>query len=170
MKTLSASAVKEIIFPVFSSGRNKLTRPGNDYSWPDFMFELSPGEFESLRSQIVTSNKRGGTRYAPFAFTEQGVAMLSSVLGSEIAIEVNIGIIRAFVAMRQLLLAPPEDKVEKLHYEMKELRQYIEESFADYNDIHEDTRMQIELINQVLAELQVKGKLPKERPRIGFVK
>jgi len=51
----------------------------------DFMFELSPEEFASLRSQIVTSNKRGGTRYMPFAFTEQGIAMLSSVLNSETA-------------------------------------------------------------------------------------
>jgi len=54
----------------------------------DFMFELTKEEFGNLRSQFVTSNKRGGTRYMPFAFTEQGVAMLSSILNSEVAIEI----------------------------------------------------------------------------------
>ena len=71
----------------------------------DFMFELTPEEFDSLRSQIVTSNKRGGTRYMPFAFTEQGVAMLSSVLNNETAIEINISIMRAFVSVRQYVLS-----------------------------------------------------------------
>ena len=66
----------------------------------DFMFELTEIELNSLRSQIVTSN-REGLRYMPFAFTEQGIAMLSSVLNSEKAIEVNISIIRAFVTFRQ---------------------------------------------------------------------
>ena len=69
----------------------------------DFMFELTPIELESLRSQIVTSN-RGGLRYMPFAFTEQGVAMLSSVLNNEKAIEINIAIIRSFVALRKFAL------------------------------------------------------------------
>jgi phage regulator Rha-like protein len=75
----------------------------------DFMFELTEFEFESLRSQIVTSN-RGGVRYMPFAFTEQGIAMLSSVLNSEKAIEINISIIRAFVMMRQFTLSYSELK------------------------------------------------------------
>jgi len=74
----------------------------------DFMFQLSAEEFAALRSQSVTSNAsgqpgRGGRRTAPYAFTEQGVAMLSSVLGSPRAIAVNIEIMRAFVRMRQLL-------------------------------------------------------------------
>lgn len=69
----------------------------------DFMFELTSEELESLRSQFATS-KRGGTRYTPFAFTEQGVAMLSSVLNSSIAIQVNIRIIRIFTKMREMLL------------------------------------------------------------------
>ena len=63
---------------------------------PDFLFELNKNEFESLRTQIASSN-RGGTRYLPFAFTEQGVAMLASVLNSAKAINVNIQIVRAFV-------------------------------------------------------------------------
>ena len=69
----------------------------------DFMFELTRQEFENLRSQIGTSSW-GGTRYMPMSFTEQGVAMLSSVLNSHTAIEVNIQIIRVFSKMRELLL------------------------------------------------------------------
>jgi len=69
----------------------------------DFMFVLNVEEFGSLRSQIASS-KRGGTRYSPMAFTEQGVAMLSSVLNSEKAIQVNIEIMRAFALYRALLI------------------------------------------------------------------
>lgn len=71
---------------------------------PDFMFELSNAEWTALRSQSVTSKPgRGGRRYAPYAFTEQGVAMLSSVLNSDRAIAVNIEIMRSFVRVRKLL-------------------------------------------------------------------
>ena len=137
----------------------------------DFMFELSQDEFALLRSQIVTSNKRGGTRYMPFAFTEQGVAMLSSVLNSEVAIEINIGIMRAFVAVRRVIANPPTDKLSELQHEVKELKEYVEEVFADQNDINEDTRIQLELINQTLAELQVQRRqLDQNRQRIGFLK
>lgn len=69
----------------------------------DFMFQLSAQEWESLRSQNVISNARGGRRYAPYAFTEQGVAMLSSVLRSQRAVEVNIAIMRTFVQLRRLM-------------------------------------------------------------------
>ena len=70
----------------------------------DFMFQLNADEWNVLRSQNVTSNTgRGGRRYAPYAFTEQGVAMLSSVLGSNQAIQVNIAIMRAFVKLREIL-------------------------------------------------------------------
>ena len=139
----------------------------------DFMFEITIDEYnslkDSLRSQIVTSNK-GGTRYMPFAFTELGVAMLSSVLNSDTAIGINRGIMRAFVAVRQLLLNPPTDPVYELQNEVKELKEYIEEVFADYNDINDDTRTQLELINQTLAELQAQKALAdKPRNPIGFV-
>src|SRR6185369_6514027 len=71
---------------------------------PDFMFQLTEDEAETLRFQIGTSNKRrGGRRYLPYVFTEQGVAMLSGLLNSERAIVVNIEIMRAFVKLRQLL-------------------------------------------------------------------
>lgn len=69
----------------------------------DFMFQLTPEEFASLTSQFVTSNSRGGRRHLPYAFTEQGVAMLSGVLRGEQAVRVNLEIMRAFVRLRQLL-------------------------------------------------------------------
>ncbi len=75
---------------------------------PDFMFQLSFQEFTALRSQIVTSKGRGGRRTAPYAFTEHGVAMLSSVLRSERAVEINIQIIRAFVKLRQFVASNAE--------------------------------------------------------------
>jgi len=138
---------------------------------PDFMFELTKEEFDSLRCNFSTS-KRGGIRYMPFAFSEHGVAQLSAVLNSDIAIEVNIQIIRTFVAMRQWITTPPIDKNAELREEMKKLKEYMEEVFADQNDINEDTRIQIELINQTLAELQVRSKEreKKPRPRIGFIR
>ncbi|HUJ12971.1 MAG TPA: ORF6N domain-containing protein [Thermoanaerobaculia bacterium] len=77
----------------------------NERRFPtDFMFRLSPREFRILRSQIVTSSSWGGRRTAPFAFTEQGVAMLSSVLHSRRAIAVNIEIMRAFVRLRRMVV------------------------------------------------------------------
>lgn len=135
----------------------------------DFMLELSKEEYTSLRSQIASSNTRGGTRYMPFAFTEQGVAMLSSVLNSDAAIEININIMRAFVAVRQLLINPPINESKQLQDEVKELKAYIEEVFADYNDMHEDTRMQLDLINETLAELQAKH-VSKPRKPVGYIK
>ena len=74
---------------------------------PDFMFQLNGDEFEILRSQIVTSSW-GGRRYFPYAFTEQGIAMLSSVLNSERAIAVNIEIMRAFVRLREMVASHKE--------------------------------------------------------------
>lgn len=74
----------------------------------DFMFQLNQKEFEYLKSQIGTSNGRGGRRYPPYAFTQEGVAMLSSVLRSKRAVQVNIEIMRAFVRLRQILSSNKE--------------------------------------------------------------
>jgi hypothetical protein len=82
---------------------NQAVKRNGDRFPDDFMFQLSDAESECLRSQIVTSNQRGGRRYRPFAFTEQGVAMLSSVLRSPRAVEVNIAIMRTFVQLRRLM-------------------------------------------------------------------
>lgn len=137
----------------------------------DFMFTLTKEELS--RSQIVTLNKGRGSnfKYMPFVFTELGVAMLSSVLNSDTAIEMNKSIMRAFVAVRRFIANPPVDRVSELQNELKELKSYIEEVFTDYNDINEDTRVQLELINRTLAELQAQKRLA-DSPRnpIGFIK
>ena len=138
----------------------------------DFMFQLTLEEWESISSQFVMTSRMKRPKSAmPLAFTEHGVVMLSSVLRSDIAIQTSVLIVRAFVAMRQLITAAPQiDRVGQLEQQMKELKGYIEEVFADYNDINADTRMQLELINQTLAELQAKKKLEeKPRRRIGFI-
>ena len=134
----------------------------------DFMFELTKEELSRCQFGILNKGRGSNFKYKPFAFTELGVAMLSSVLNSEIAIEVNMGIMRAFVAVRQLIANSPTDKIGEIKNELKELKEYIKEMFADQNDINEDTRMQLELINQTLAELQVKNREIGERKRIGY--
>lgn len=118
---------------------------------PDFMFELNMEEFNSLkmsiRCQIGTLDVTPGDlpKYAPFAFTEQGVAMLSGVLRSPTAIEVNIRIMRAFVAIRHYLATPNCGHCQ-LEGEVKRLAAYIEEILADQNEINEDTRNAIAVL------------------------
>ena len=139
----------------------------------DFMFQLTKEEFDQLKTNLIFQNgisNWGGTRKLTYAFTEQGLAMLSGILSSDTAIQVNINIMRAFVAVRRLISNPPVDKNAELREEMKKLKDYMEEIFADQNDINEDTRIQLELINQTLAELQVHQKLSdKPRRPIGFI-
>ncbi len=117
----------------------------------DFMFELTDMEFENLRSQIVTS-KQGGTRYKPFAFTEQGVAMLSSVLRSKTAVAINISIMRAFVMMRQFALSH-KDLGEKL----SKLEEKYDKQFGNvYDALH------------YLMQKDENEKAQHERKRIGY--
>lgn len=97
-----------------------------------------------------------GLRRSPYAFTELGVAMLSSVLNSKIAIQINISIMRAFVAVRQSLThISIENRMASLEKDFGELKQDLEEIFTDYNDINEDTRMQLELINEKIGRAHV---------------
>ena len=126
----------------------------------DFMFQLNAEEWAILKSQFVTSSW-GGARTRPYAFTEQGVAMLSSVLKSESAIEVNIRIMRAFVAVRQYLTTTRCDNCQ-LESKVDRLAAYIEEILADQNDINEESRCHIELINEAIAALQTdKNRKPR---------
>lgn len=136
----------------------------------DFMFQLTSEEWLKMSSQFVMTSRIKRPKSAmPLAFTEQGLAMLSGILNSDIAIQVNINIMRAFVAVRQLIANPPVDRLTAVENEIKGIREYMEEVFADYNDINDDTRMQLELINQTLAELQAKRRLDdKPRNPIGF--
>ena len=105
----------------------------------------------------------------PYAFTEQGVAMLSSVLNSDLAIEVNINIMRAFVAIRQGLPKVSSNKeLEELKTRIKELEEASEETMAAINDLSEDTRRELDDIYKALSEMAVKQKKQQERPPIGY--
>ncbi len=145
----------------------------------DFMFQLTKGELEIIRndiwiSQIATSNfAKMGLRKAPYAFTENGVAMLSSVLRSPLAIQVNIGIMRAFTELRKLATTLPSSNkdadITQLRKDFEELKLDIEDILHNQNDINEDTRAQLDAISLVLAELQSKETEKKERKPIGFI-
>ena len=138
----------------------------------DFMFQVTAEEWVVISSQFVMTSRAKRPKSAlPLAFTEHGVVMLSSILRSDIAIQTSVLIVRAFVAIRQLIAKFPVDRVGQLENQMEELKNYIEEAFTDYNDINEDTRTQLELINQTLAELQAqKAIADKPRNPIGFRK
>lgn len=104
------------LYQVPTKRLNEAVKRNLDRFPSDFMFQLKELEFDDLRSQIATSSLAGGRRYLPYAFTEHGVAMLSSVLRSPRAIQMNISIVRAFVRMRELLASHKElaARVEKL--------------------------------------------------------
>lgn len=140
----------------------------------DFMFQLTRDEMENWKSQIVISNSVNmGVRRKPYAFTELGVAMLSSVLNSKTAIQINIGIMRAFVAVRQLITNTPEVEMKQLQTDVKQLKEYIEEVFADYNDINEANEKNFDEIYLALSHLAVKqDSVPdtKSRNPVGYVK
>jgi phage regulator Rha-like protein len=124
----------------------------------DFMFQLSEKEFKNLISQNVISSW-GGTRKMPYAFTEQGVAMLSSVLNSEIAIEVNIRIIRVFTKMREFA---------STHRDILMQLAKLEKEVISNNRHTERHSQDIENIFTVLKELIAKDAKPTPRKRIGF--
>ena len=160
------------MYQVTTSNLNKAVKRNLKRFPPDFMFQLTEEEWEVLRFQngIIKKGRGEHTKYLPHAFTEQGLAMLSGLLNSDIAIQVNINIMRAFVVIRQLVSLPPSDKLAELQNEMAELKSYVEEILSDQNDINEETALQLELINQSLAELQMNRKR-NEQPRnpIGFI-
>ena len=143
----------------------------------DFMFELTPEEVSSLRCQngILKSGRGQHSKYAPFAFTEEGVAMLSGLLRSKIAIQVNINIMRAFVAVRQAVSAiqTSELRYEQLSHKVDQLNAYVEEILHDQNDINDqqeqtnnEVALQIEAINDALDQLR--DEKAKPRKPIGF--
>lgn len=115
----------------------------------DFMFELTKDEFDNLRSQIASSSY-GGMRYLPFAFTEQGVAMLSGVLKSEKAIKINIAIMRTFVILRNSLL-----NLEEITSKVKEIENQFPEIYK--------------ILNYLMNKEDLKTE-QKDRPKIGYKK
>jgi hypothetical protein len=137
---------------------------------PDFMFQLTPEEVKMM-SQIVISSKRKASA-PPFAFTEQGVAMLSGLLKSDVAIAANIAIMRAFVQVREYLLA-----ASSLSAEVKELRAKVdllalqrEDDLGAVNDLSEDVRKDIDNLYLAIGELSSRMEEKKAEPRrkIGF--
>ena len=157
------------MYGVLTKALNQAVKRNIDRFPSDFMFQLTNEETQNWKSQIVTSNSiKMGMRRNPYAFTELGVAMLSSVLNSKTAIQINMGIMRAFVSVRQMLSNPIERRFETIETQVKELKQYMEEVLVDQNDINEDTMIQLELINQTLAELQAKDNICKGRNKIGY--
>ena len=130
----------------------------------DFMFTLTQKEFSILRSQIVTSSW-GGIRYLPYAFTEHGVAMLASVLKSDKARKMNIAIIRAFIALRQLVLEQ-KDFMNQLQKLKEELHERINVHDSQLNQIYQALENMLdEQIDKKTKELEW-----EKRERIGFKK
>lgn len=127
---------------------------------PDFMFEINPEEYASLRSQFATLEKKGKgkhSKYSPFAFTEQGIAMLSGLLSSPRAIEMNIAIMRAFIAVRKLMMQ---------YSELTNEVEMIKRSVANHD---EQLNLIYEAIENRLDE-QAESKALQNRNRIGFMK
>ncbi len=129
----------------------------------------------NLRSQIVTSrfsDKWGGNRRPPYAFSEIGVAMLSSVLKSEVAIQANRKIMKAFVSYRHLAELPIAATYLELKKEIESVRSEVNDILADQNDINESTRAQLNALSDALAELQSlksQNVISKPRKPIGFI-
>ena len=144
----------------------------------DFMFQLNNQELANLKCQNGTSSW-GGDRHMPHAFTEEGVAMLSGLLRSPVAIQVNIQIMRAFVYMKNALSTIAETTIrqDKLELEIERLRNYVEDILRDQNETNELVSAQMEAINESLMELSLQvdtlsNTEPKQNKRnpIGFDK
>ncbi len=156
------------LYQVTTGNLNKAVKRNIRRFPPDFMFQLTKEEWDSLRFQIgILEVGRGKyTKFLPHAFTEQGLAMLSGVLNSDIAIDVNISIMRAFISLRQVAAIVRQGDLIEMR---KEIIAYIDDILADQNDINESTRAQLDAISTALAELQADKTATKPRKRIGFV-
>ena len=151
----------------------KVKRNPKRFAGDDFMFQLTKDELEYVRSrsQFATMKTGRGSniKYLPFAFTQLGVSMLSSVLDSDTAIEANRRIMRAFVAFQHLMSLPPASAYFELKKDIDKIRQEMNDILADQNDINESTRAQLDAISTALAKLQAKPADAKTRKPIGFI-
>ena len=150
--------------------KRQVRRNMERFEGDDFMIVLTRDELS--RCQIGTLNiKRGqNIKYLPFAFTELGVAMLSSVLKSSSAIMVNRDIMRAFVALRHIAEMPnTDDRLKMIEVEIQNIKDEMNDTLADQNDINESTRMQLDAISTALAELQSEHRQQPKRKPIGFI-
>ena len=162
------------LYHVTTGNLNKAVKRNQKRFPLDFMFQRNQEEFQKLKENLIFQNgisNWGGTRKLPYAFTEQGLAMLSGLLNSDIAINVNINIMRAFVQMRQALITinNAQLQLEQIRSEVKQLRIDMDETLHDQNDINESTRAQLDAISTALAELQAKPSETKTRKPIGFI-
>ena len=157
------------LYNVETRALNQAVRRNIDRFPEDFMFVMTEDEMNAWKSQIVMSNSiRMGMRRPPVVFTELGIAMLSSVLRSETAIQVNINIMRAFVMIRQTVAAWQSTnlKVEQLEHKVDNLSARVDEILHEQNDNNMEIAVQIEAINDALDQLREKPSAP--RKRIGF--
>lgn len=181
------------LYNVETRALNQAVKRNIDRFPDDFLFRLNKNEWTLLKSQIVISNNdvipadnkdvgaddgglksqivisnRGGDRALPYAFTELGIAMLSSVLRSEMAIQVNINIMRAFVAIRHAIGAwqGVNLKVEQLSHKVDNLNAHVDEILHEQNENNMEMAVQISALNDALDQLREKPSTP--RKRIGF--
>ena len=166
-----------VLYEIEVSQLKRQVRRNIDRFPGDFMFELTREEYDSIRCQNGTiKNGRGQhSKYLPFAFTEEGVAMLSGMLKSKTAVQVNINIMRAFVAIRHAVASMhlSDLRYEQLSHKVDQLNAYVDEILHDQNDINEqqdqtnnEIALQIEAINEALDKLRQQESEP--RKRIGF--
>ena len=159
------------LYQVETRALNQAVQRNLDRFPDDFMFKLENEDFKNLKSQIVISSW-GGRRKMPLAFTEQGVAMLSGLLHSKVAVQANIAIMRAFVQVREYLLTTSSfsKELNELRAKVDLLRQQREEDLEAFNDLSEDVREQIDNLNMAIGELsaRIEEKKNEPRPRIGF--
>lgn len=160
------------LYQVTTSALNQAVKRNSKRFPSDFMFQLTNQEFANLKSQFVISSW-GGIRKMPYAFTEQGVAMLSGLLNSDIAINANIAIMRAFVAMRNYITTTTQITAELA--EIRAKLALLERADADnaeaVSDLSEDMRQELDNIYQAIGALSVK--LPQAKKPgnpIGFHK
>ena len=157
------------LYGVTTGNLNKAVKRNIERFPERFMFQLTAEE--NLLFQYGISSW-GGTRTLPYAFTEQGVAMLSSVLHSPTAIQVSISIIDAFVALRALIADNQllRSEIKSIELQLKLLQNEQNENLGALNDLSEDVRMEIANIYQAIAELSIKleDKQNTPRPKIGF--
>lgn len=157
------------LYNVETRALNQAVRRNIDRFPEDFMFVMTEDEMNAWKSQIVMSNSiRMGMRRPPVVFTELGIAMLSSVLRSETAIQVNINIMRAFVAIRHAIGAwqRVNFKVEQLSHMVDNLNARVDEILHEQNENNMEMAVQISALNDALDQLREKQSTP--RKRIGF--
>lgn len=161
------------LYKVTTGNLNKAVKRNTKRFPSDFMFQLNNAEFEELKANLIFQNGTsswGGTRKLPFAFTREGIAMLSGLLRSEVAVQANINIMRAFFQMQEALLivSNTQLQLEQIRAEIKQLRTDMNDTLADQNEINESTRAQLDAICDALTELQNQGQDPLSLPEIGY--